>query len=119
LIKLVWLRWKVQEWLVLVLPKTFECCHKKMSMSFLLLKPPQNIQLYRNSKFRCRHFETAINKAFEVEILQNKIKPCIVENLCIIALVGENMKIIKGWAVECLALWNNVNIRAIAQGARE
>jgi aspartokinase/homoserine dehydrogenase 1 len=40
--------------------------------------------------------ETAINKAFEVEILQNKIKPCIVENLCIIALVGENMKIIKG-----------------------
>jgi aspartokinase/homoserine dehydrogenase 1 len=36
---------------------------------------------------------TAINKAFEVEILQNKIKPCIVEkNLCIIALVGEHEK---------------------------
>src|SRR5690606_19555815 len=37
--------------------------------------------------------EEAINKAFEVEILQNKIDPCIVEkDLCIIALVGENMK---------------------------
>ena len=37
--------------------------------------------------------EMAINKAFEVEIAQNKIDPCIVENnLCIIALVGENMK---------------------------
>jgi aspartokinase/homoserine dehydrogenase 1 len=33
---------------------------------------------------------------FEIEILQHKIEPCIVEkNLCIIALVGENMKITK------------------------
>jgi len=37
--------------------------------------------------------EIAINKAFEIEITQNKVEPCIVEkNLCIIALVGENMK---------------------------
>ncbi len=37
--------------------------------------------------------EEAINKAFEIEISQNKVEPCIVEkDLCIIALVGENMK---------------------------
>jgi aspartokinase/homoserine dehydrogenase 1 len=65
----------------LVLPKTFECCHKKCQCRYLssLLR---TFYLYRNSKFRCRHFQTAINKAFEVEILQNKIKPCIVEKTC-------------------------------------
>jgi aspartokinase/homoserine dehydrogenase 1 len=39
--------------------------------------------------------EAVINRAFEIEILQHKIEPCIEKNLCIIALVGENMKITK------------------------
>lgn len=66
--------------------------------------------------------ENAINKAFEVEISQNKIQPCIVEkNLCIIALVGENMKNHQGLSGRMFSTLgkNNVNIRAIAQGASE
>ncbi|MFV8359938.1 bifunctional aspartate kinase/homoserine dehydrogenase I [Flavobacterium sp. LS1P3] len=66
--------------------------------------------------------EDSINNAFEVEILQNKIGPCIVEkNLCIIALVGENMKNHQGLSGRMFSTLgkNNVNIRAIAQGASE
>jgi aspartokinase/homoserine dehydrogenase 1 len=66
--------------------------------------------------------ENAINKAFQNEIAQNKIEPCIVEqNLCIIALVGENMKNHQGLSGRMFSTLgkNNVNIRAIAQGASE
>jgi bifunctional aspartokinase / homoserine dehydrogenase 1 len=66
--------------------------------------------------------ETAINFAFEIEISQNKIAPCIIEkNLCIIALVGENMKNHQGLSGRMFSTLgkNNVNIRAIAQGASE
>lgn len=66
--------------------------------------------------------ENAINKAFEIEISQNKIDSCIVEkNLCIIALVGENMKNHQGLSGRMFSTLgkNNVNIRAIAQGASE
>lgn len=66
--------------------------------------------------------EIAINKAFEIEIAQNKVEPCIVEkNLCIIALVGENMKNHQGLSGRMFSTLgkNNVNIRAIAQGASE
>ncbi len=66
--------------------------------------------------------EKAINKAFEIEIAQNKIDPCIVEkDLCIVALVGENMKNHQGISGKMFGTLgkNNVNIRAIAQGASE
>jgi aspartokinase/homoserine dehydrogenase 1 len=66
--------------------------------------------------------ENAINKAFATEISQNKIDSCIVEkNLCIIALVGENMKNHQGLSGRMFSTLgkNNVNIRAIAQGASE
>ena len=66
--------------------------------------------------------EISINKAFGTEIAQNKIDPCIVEkNLCIIALVGENMKNHQGLSGRMFSTLgkNNVNIRAIAQGASE
>ncbi len=66
--------------------------------------------------------ESAINSAFEIEIAQNKIEPCIMEkNLCIIALVGENMKNHQGLSGRMFSTLgkNNVNIRAIAQGASE
>ena len=66
--------------------------------------------------------QEVINQAFEVEISQNKIDPCIVErNLCIIALVGENMKNHQGLSGRMFSTLgkNNVNIRAIAQGASE
>lgn len=66
--------------------------------------------------------QIAIDKAFELEIVQNKIDPCLVEhNLCIVALVGENMKNHQGLSGKMFSTLgkNNVNIRAIAQGASE
>ncbi|MFZ4106310.1 bifunctional aspartate kinase/homoserine dehydrogenase I [Flavobacterium sp.] len=66
--------------------------------------------------------KTAIDTIFELEIAQNKIDPCIVENeLCIVALVGESMKNHQGLSGKMFSTLgkNNVNIRAIAQGASE
>ena len=64
----------------------------------------------------------AIDTTFEVEIAQNKIDACIIEkDLCIVALVGENMKNHQGLSGKMFSTLgkNNVNIRAIAQGASE
>jgi aspartokinase/homoserine dehydrogenase 1 len=66
--------------------------------------------------------KNAIDEIFELEITQNKINPCIVEkDLCIVALVGENMKNHQGLSGKMFSTLgkNNVNIRAIAQGASE
>jgi len=64
----------------------------------------------------------AIDSAFEIEIAQGKIDSCSVEkDLCIVALVGENMKNHQGLSGKMFSTLgkNNVNIRAIAQGASE
>jgi bifunctional aspartokinase / homoserine dehydrogenase 1 len=66
--------------------------------------------------------KSAIDKTFELELSQSKIDPCIVEkDLCIVALVGENMKNHQGISGKMFSTLgkNNVNIRAIAQGASE
>ncbi len=65
---------------------------------------------------------TAVNEAFEYEIASKKIKPVIVEkDLTIVALVGDNMKSHQGLSGKMFSTLgkNNVNIRAIAQGASE
>lgn len=64
----------------------------------------------------------AIETEFQLEINHNKIDPCIVEkDMCIVALVGENMKNHQGLSGKMFSTLgkNNVNIRAIAQGASE
>jgi aspartokinase/homoserine dehydrogenase 1 len=64
----------------------------------------------------------AINEAFEFEIERKRIKPAIVEkNLAIIAIVGDRMKSHQGLSGKMFSTLgkNNVNIRAIAQGASE
>lgn len=64
----------------------------------------------------------AINRAFEYEIASNKIKQISTESeLAIIALVGDNMKSHQGLSGKMFSTLgkNNVNIRAIAQGASE
>ncbi len=64
----------------------------------------------------------AIDVAFENEIALHKIDPIIVEkNLSIIALVGDNMKNHQGISGKMFSTLgkNNINIRAIAQGASE
>lgn len=63
-----------------------------------------------------------INEAFAVEIERHKIDPIIVEQgLAIIALVGDKMRNHQGLSGQMFSSLgkNNVNIRAIAQGASE
>ncbi len=64
----------------------------------------------------------AINTTFEIEINQRKVQPVLVESdLAILALVGDNMKSHQGLSGKMFSALgkNNVNIRAIAQGASE
>ncbi len=66
--------------------------------------------------------KNVIDSAFEFEILKNRIKPLIIENnLSIIAIVGDQMKSHQGISGRMFGTLgkNNVNIRAIAQGASE
>ena len=66
--------------------------------------------------------KAAIDAMFELEILRDMIKPLVVEkNLAIIAIVGEQMKNHQGISGKMFSTLgkNNVNIRAIAQGASE
>jgi aspartokinase/homoserine dehydrogenase 1 len=66
--------------------------------------------------------KTVIDTEFENEISLNKIDPLIVEtDLSIIALVGDNMKSHQGISGKMFSSLgkNNINIRAIAQGASE
>jgi aspartokinase/homoserine dehydrogenase 1 len=77
------------------------------------------IGISNNDAYRAKN---AIDETFELEITQNKVNSCIVEkNLCIVALVGENMKNHQGLSGKMFSTLgkNNVNIRAIAQGASE
>ena len=66
--------------------------------------------------------KVAIDETFENEISLSKIDPLIVEkDLSIIAVVGDNMKSHQGISGKMFSSLgkNNVNIRAIAQGASE
>lgn len=66
--------------------------------------------------------KAAIDTTFENEIELHKIDPIIVErDLSIIALVGDNMKNHQGISGKMFSTLgkNNINIRAIAQGASE
>ena len=66
--------------------------------------------------------KSVIDTAFALEISQFRVDPCIVEkDLCIVALVGESMKNHQGISGKMFSTLgkNNVNIRAIAQGASE
>tara|TARA_R110002073_G_scaffold72537_1_gene177205 strand:- start:184814 stop:187264 length:2451 start_codon:yes stop_codon:yes gene_type:complete len=63
-----------------------------------------------------------IDAVFEFEISKEKVNPLMVEtDLVIIALVGDNMKSHQGISGKMFSTLgsNNVNIRAIAQGASE
>lgn len=63
-----------------------------------------------------------IDATFENEIALNKIEPILIEEgLSIVALVGDNMKNHQGISGKLFSALgkNNVNVRAIAQGASE
>ncbi len=66
--------------------------------------------------------KTAIDSAFEFEIARGKLNPLIAESsLAIVALVGDHMKSHQGISGRMFSTLgkNNVNVRAIAQGASE
>jgi len=66
--------------------------------------------------------KAAIDTAFENEISLHKIDPILVEDeLSIIALIGDDMKNFQGISGKMFSTLgkNNINIRAIAQGASE
>lgn len=66
--------------------------------------------------------KTAIDLTFENEISLHKIDPIFVESgLSIIALIGDHMKSFQGISGKMFSTLgkNNINIRAIAQGASE
>ncbi len=68
------------------------------------------------------HSKKIIDEAFNFEIEANKINPVIVEDqLSIVALVGEQMKNYQGISGKMFSALgkNNVNVKAIAQGASE
>lgn len=74
------------------------------------------------SEYEASKAKQAIDQEFIYEIKHHKIKPAVVErNLSIIAIVGENMKNHQGLSGKMFSTLgkNNVNIRAIAQGASE
>jgi aspartokinase/homoserine dehydrogenase 1 len=96
--------------------------HEKINVIFITQASSEHsicvgIQANETEKARA-----AINHEFALEIAQGKIDPCHVETeLCIVALVGENMKNHQGISGKMFSTLgkNNVNIRAIAQGASE
>lgn len=68
------------------------------------------------------HAKTIIDNTFENEIALHKLNPIVLEkDLAIIALVGDNMKNHQGISGKMFSTLgkNNINIRAIAQGASE
>ena len=66
--------------------------------------------------------KTAIDITFEYDIALNRIEPILIESgLSIIALIGDKMKSYQGISGKLFSTLgkNNINVRAIAQGASE
>ncbi|WP_185873955.1 bifunctional aspartate kinase/homoserine dehydrogenase I [Blattabacterium cuenoti] len=66
--------------------------------------------------------KSVIDNEFSKEIHQRRIDPLIIEkDLCIIAVVGDNMKNLHGTSGKMFASLgrNSINVRAIAQGSTE
>ncbi|WP_369049412.1 bifunctional aspartate kinase/homoserine dehydrogenase I [Tenacibaculum sp. UWU-22] len=77
------------------------------------------IGIYDNDAKKAKE---CLDETFQLEVQKNKINPIAVEsNLSIIALVGDNMKNHQGLSGQMFSALgkNNVNVRAIAQGASE
>ena len=95
---------------------------EKINVIFITQASSEHSICFGISDADVRTAEIAINEVFEYEISLRKIDPVIVETgLSIIALVGDNMKNHQGISGRMFSALgkNNVNIRAIAQGASE
>jgi len=95
---------------------------EKISVSLITQASSEHSICFAISNNDALKAKNAIDTEFSYEIKQSKIEPVIVEeNNAIIALVGDNMKSHQGISGKMFSTLgkNNVNIRAIAQGASE
>jgi len=95
---------------------------EKMSVSLITQASSEHSICFAIDSKDAEKAREAINAEFNYEIQQHKIDPLIVEkDNAIIALVGDNMKSHQGISGKMFSTLgrNNVNIRAIAQGASE
>jgi aspartokinase/homoserine dehydrogenase 1 len=95
---------------------------KQINVKFITQASSEHSICLAISESETQKAKEAVDKEFEYEILQHKIKPLIVEkDLAIIALVGDKMKSHQGISGKMFSELgsNNVNIRAIAQGSTE
>ncbi|MBG7631727.1 MAG: aspartate kinase, partial [Bacteroidetes bacterium] len=96
--------------------------YEKISVSLITQASSEHSICFAISNNDAEKAKQAIDAEFDYEIRLNKIEPLIVEqNNAIIALVGDNMKNHQGISGKMFSTLgkNNVNIRAIAQGASE
>jgi len=94
----------------------------KISVSLITQASSEHSICFAISNNDASSAKEAITKEFHYEMAQGKIDALIVEeNNAIIALVGDNMKNHQGISGKMFSTLgkNNVNIRAIAQGASE
>lgn len=95
---------------------------EKINVSLITQASSEHSICFAISNADAKNAEIVINNEFSYEIEQHKIDPVIIEeNNAIIALVGDNMKSHQGISGKMFSTLgkNNVNIRAIAQGASE
>ena len=96
--------------------------NQKISVSLITQASSEHSICFAISNNDAEKAKLAIDQEFSREIEQHKIDPLIVEkDNAIIALVGDNMKSHQGISGKMFSNLgkNNVNIRAIAQGASE
>jgi len=95
---------------------------EKISVSLITQASSEHSICFAISNNDAEKAKIAIDTEFAYEIEQHKVDPLIVEeNSAIIALVGDHMKSHQGISGKMFSTLgkNNVNIRAIAQGASE
>ncbi|WP_336129139.1 bifunctional aspartate kinase/homoserine dehydrogenase I [Mesoflavibacter sp. CH_XMU1422-2] len=96
--------------------------NEKINVIFITQASSEHSICFGIDKSDAERAKKAIDTAFDYEISLHKINPIAVEkDLSIIALVGDNMKSHQGISGKMFSTLgkNNINIRAIAQGASE
>ncbi|MFP4845933.1 bifunctional aspartate kinase/homoserine dehydrogenase I [Winogradskyella sp. PE311] len=96
--------------------------HEKINIILITQSSSEHSICFGISASDAERAKEAIDSVFEYEITLQKIDPIVIENdLSIIAVVGDKMKSHQGISGKMFSTLgkNNVNIRAIAQGASE
>jgi len=94
----------------------------KINVVFITQASSEHSICFGVNKADANQAKEKIDQAFEYEITQHKINPIVIEtDLSIVALIGDNMKSHQGISGKMFSTLgkNNINVRAIAQGASE